>query len=157
MRKLFNRDKLKLAEVTPYPISANSSEVIPSSLDAHHLTTPSDDEHWHVLPSDPNNNSDMTKPLPSAPSRPLPASLPPGASPPLPNLPVNIKAYLGTPPIPASHNKDTEWDHTAPTLGKRDNHRRDVQDGQDLMRMIGIYLWSPVTTLLFLILSTKAT
>ena len=158
MRKLFNRDKPKLAKVTPASrdvppdlTSTNSSEVvhfslfsffnsfihnvyilsrqqefqaphyqglqplhqlrlIPPSLDTHHPTPPSDDEHWQLLPSDPNSNPEPPKllPLTSSQSSSL-ASLPPGASPPLPN-PVNPtrnpSSYVGTPPVRSSHNKD---------------------------------------------------
>ncbi|KAI0277856.1 hypothetical protein BGY98DRAFT_977023 [Russula aff. rugulosa BPL654] len=122
MRKLFNRDKPKLTKVTPAPrdvpppdlTSANSSELrlIPPSLDTHLPTPPPlDDENWQLLPPDPTGNSDSAKLLPLTSSRSSSlASLPPGASPPLPN-PVNPTRnpppFAGTPPLRSPHNKDT--------------------------------------------------
>ncbi|KAH9988894.1 hypothetical protein BJV77DRAFT_1019728 [Russula vinacea] len=189
MRKLFNRDKPKLAKVTPASrevppdlTSANSSEpdfqapqphhphfqsippahqlrLIPPSLESHHPTPPSDDEHWHVLSSDPINNPESAKLLPLTSSRSSSlASLPPGASPPLPNPPcptaVSILNALNPQYSPPSANLDLSrpvhdeqtvvyapsegsireekksfWSWATP--GERDNHRRDIRDKED--------------------------
>ena len=86
--------------------------LIPPSLDTHLSTPPPlDDENWQLLPPDPTGNSDSAKLLPLTSSRSSSlASLPPGASPPLPN-PVNPTRnpppFAGTPPLRSPHNKDT--------------------------------------------------
>ena len=84
--------------------------LIPPSLDAHQPTPPPEDDQWQVLP-DPNSNSDPAKLLPLISSRSSSlASLPPGASPPLPNAvnPTrNPTSYAVTPPARSPHNKDT--------------------------------------------------
>lgn len=158
MRKLFTRDKPKIAKVTPASrdvttdlAASNASEVTffrfsslsyphisssqqefhqtqphlpqfqpisalhqlrPSSAsrDTHHTTTSSDDEHWHVLPSESNHN-DTAKlvPLTSSRSSSL-ASLPPGASPPLANPPVvttrTASPFPGTNSVRSPHPKE---------------------------------------------------
>ncbi|KAI0270754.1 hypothetical protein BC834DRAFT_863090 [Gloeopeniophorella convolvens] len=136
MRKLFTRDKPKIAKVTPASrdippdlTSSNSSEpeihapqhALYQQLLPHHRTVPSreqhppssDDEHWHILPNDPNNPTDPAKPPPLTSSRSSSlASLPPGASPPLPNPTANIPRTTspfstGGPPSRGSHGKET--------------------------------------------------
>jgi hypothetical protein len=77
------------------------------------LTPSSDEEHWHVLPSEPTNNSDTVKLLPLTSSRSSSlASLPPGASPPLANPPINTprtaSPFSGTPSIRSSHTKEAQ-------------------------------------------------
>jgi hypothetical protein len=85
--------------------------LIPPSLDAHHPTPPPEEDNWQLLPSDPTSNSDSAKLLPLTSSRSSSlASLPPGASPPLPNpvIPTrNPPPFAGTPPLRSPHNKDT--------------------------------------------------
>ncbi|KAI0255530.1 hypothetical protein BJV78DRAFT_1358700 [Lactifluus subvellereus] len=138
MRKLFARDKPKLTKVTPasreVPPDLTSSSApeefhasqpqhphyqsiqplphlrpIPENRDAH--TAPSsDDENWHVLPSD-INNSDTAKLLPLTSSRSSSlASLPPGASPPIANPPITTprtsSPFPGTNSIRSSHTKE---------------------------------------------------
>lgn len=142
MRKLFTRDKPKLAKVTPASrdippdlTSSNSSEQEPhvtqphhphfqpiqalhqlrptsASRDTHHPPPSSDDEHWHVLPSESNHSSETAKLLPLTSSRSSSlASLPPGASPPLANPPITTtrtaSPFPGTNSIRSSHPKET--------------------------------------------------
>ncbi|KAH8977421.1 hypothetical protein EDB92DRAFT_1917348 [Lactarius akahatsu] len=143
MRKLFARDKPKLAKVTPASrdvpppdlTSSNSSEEFhatqphhphfqplqalhqlrPTSAarDTHHPAPSSDDEHWHVLPSESNHSSAETAklvPLTSSRSSSL-ASLPPGASPPLANPSATTtrtaSPFSGTNTARSSHPKET--------------------------------------------------
>ena len=83
-----------------------------ASRDTHHPAPPSsDDEHWHVLPSETNHSTETAKlvPLTSSRSSSL-ASLPPGASPPLANPPVTTtrtaSPFPGTNSVRSSHPKE---------------------------------------------------
>ncbi|KAI9461993.1 hypothetical protein BJY52DRAFT_1185334 [Lactarius psammicola] len=141
MRKLFTRDKPKLAKVTPasrdIPPDLTSSNASESSIQPNHITRTSnhykpstssvplpppetthhpapssDDEHWHVLPSESNHNAEAAKlvPLTSSRSSSL-ASLPPGASPPLANPPVTTtrtaSPFSGANSARSPHPKET--------------------------------------------------
>jgi hypothetical protein len=71
----------------------------------------SDDESWHVLPSDVNANPEAAKHLPLNSSRSSSlASLPPGASPPVPNPPISAPRTGSPFPAPnairPSHTKE---------------------------------------------------
>jgi hypothetical protein len=83
-----------------------------ASRETHHPAAPSsDDEHWHVLPSDTNHTSETAKLLPLTSSRSSSlASLPPGASPPLANPPVTTtrtaSPFPGTNSVRSSHPKE---------------------------------------------------
>lgn len=116
--------------------------LIPPSLDVHHPTPPPDDEQWQVLPSDPNNNSDTAKLLALTSSRSSSlASLPPGASPPLPN-PIsptrNPPSYAGTPPLRSPHNKDTR---------EREKDRRSAPTAVSILNALNPQFSPPPPTL----------
>jgi hypothetical protein len=87
-----------------------------ASRESHPAAPPSsDDEHWHVLPSESNHSVETAKivPLTSSRSSSL-ASLPPGASPPLANPPITTtrtaSPFPGTNSVRPSHPKEREKD-----------------------------------------------